>query len=176
MFFIQSGKCDVVVEKQIVMTEMDLEKRRKRKQSIRKRLSMGALFTRSPKQEASDSDDSNDDPLDSQSSFMMTSMRESPNATTVRTVEEAVKELATGDYFGEIALVTDSKRTASIRSRTFTELLVLSRDAFNDITENNRDEREEMKDQILKRCVERAAFSNVVFKPPTNSSFFVQVP
>jgi len=145
MFFIQSGKCDVVVEK--IQPALINETIANRAQRMKKRLSVGALFRAS--NPTNDDDSGYNSGVDSIASNSGISLRKE-NAGA-RTIEEAVKELSVGNYFGEIALVTDSKRTASIRSRTFTELLVLSRVAFNEITENNRDDREEMKDHILKR-------------------------
>lgn len=41
-----------------------------------------------------------------------------------------VGELATGDFFGEIALVSDTQRTATVRCLTACELTVLSREDF----------------------------------------------
>jgi CRP-like cAMP-binding protein len=41
-----------------------------------------------------------------------------------------VGELGTGDFFGEIALVSDVKRTATVRCLSACELTVLSRDDF----------------------------------------------
>jgi Cyclic nucleotide-binding domain len=43
---------------------------------------------------------------------------------------ELVSELGPGDYFGEIALVTGARRTASITTRTPARLLVFNAPAF----------------------------------------------
>lgn len=44
--------------------------------------------------------------------------------------EVVVRRLGAGDVFGEIALVTDSPRTATVRSATAANLLAVDRDAF----------------------------------------------
>jgi RsiW-degrading membrane proteinase PrsW (M82 family) len=44
-----------------------------------------------------------------------------------------VQELATGDYFGETALLTDQTRNATVRVEVDTELLALRRPAFVDL-------------------------------------------
>ncbi len=45
-----------------------------------------------------------------------------------------VGELGAGDFFGEIALVSDSKRTATVRCLTACELTVLSREDFQSLS------------------------------------------
>ena len=45
-----------------------------------------------------------------------------------------LKEFGPGDFFGEIALVSDLKRTATIRCLTPSELTILSRDDFQALT------------------------------------------
>jgi len=143
MFFIQSGKCDVIIEMpRAKKKDDDFVKIESSFQSINSMDSMmkvgKELFNRKQSQ--------------------MVRMRapteksggseESESGLEFEIVEKVVKELEKGDFFGEIALVTHGRRTASIRARTFTELIVLSRDDFMRITENNRDEREAMKEQV----------------------------
>jgi CRP-like cAMP-binding protein len=41
-----------------------------------------------------------------------------------------IKELIKDDYFGEIAFFSDMMRQATIKSRDYTDLLILSRGAF----------------------------------------------
>ncbi|KDO34165.1 hypothetical protein SPRG_19017 [Saprolegnia parasitica CBS 223.65] len=48
--------------------------------------------------------------------------------------EEVLKVLVQGDYFGEISLLMNCKRTANVRACTFAELCVLTRSVFEDIT------------------------------------------
>ncbi|EQC34645.1 hypothetical protein SDRG_07966 [Saprolegnia diclina VS20] len=55
--------------------------------------------------------------------------------------EEILKVLTQGDYFGEISLLMNCKRTANVRACTFAELCVLTRSAFEDITAQYIDDR-----------------------------------
>eukprot|EP00756_Hemistasia_phaeocysticola_P048544 Hpha_TRINITY_DN22964_c0_g1::TRINITY_DN22964_c0_g1_i1::g.154013::m.154013 len=48
---------------------------------------------------------------------------------------EEVFVLKTGDFFGEIALLHNVRRTATVRCRCFCNLLTLGRDSFNEVTE-----------------------------------------
>mmetsp|Transcript_14363 Transcript_14363/g.29565 ORF Transcript_14363/g.29565 Transcript_14363/m.29565 type:complete len:1255 (-) Transcript_14363:67-3831(-) len=160
MFFIQSGKCDVIIEiSKKVDDEEDSPAQKGRIKGWGKKIGkkikerthrekkgggvasgISRMLSMNPNGSGRESIGGNRE-----------SGRMSVNGSVYKVVEKAVKELDAGSYFGEIALITDSRRTASIRSRTFTELLVLCRDDFNRITENNQEDREEMKDQIKKR-------------------------
>ena len=175
MFFIQSGKCDVIIEvttplpPPIKQSNSNVGRLSMALKGGGKRLKKAGTFnfnfkTRMTHHGESDrQDDSDDDqptPSTRQSKGVMNmdhegsqrfSNRVSINGTMYKVMEKSVKELDTGSYFGEIALIIDSRRTASIRSRTFTELLVLTRDDFLRITENNHEDREEMKNQIKAR-------------------------
>jgi len=51
----------------------------------------------------------------------------------VRRAGRNVQELATGDYFGEVALLVDGPRMATVRAREDSELLALRRPAFVEI-------------------------------------------
>ena len=155
MFFIQSGKCDVIIEVIVEAAEVEEQVGKLKSTVFTNIVKSGLGFSKQrkvadyPGRERSDSVFSTDSGRFSTGS----SMRASNRTTSVefKLAEKVVKELETGDYFGEIALITDSRRTASIRSRTFTELLLLSRDDFLRITENNQAEREAMKAQIRQR-------------------------
>ncbi len=47
---------------------------------------------------------------------------------------ERIRLLGVGDFFGEIALFTEGRRTASVRAVEFTEVYWLSKDAFRKVT------------------------------------------
>jgi hypothetical protein len=47
-----------------------------------------------------------------------------------------VKTLKKNDYFGEIALITDVRRTASVQASTFLQVFSLDREAFEDCAED----------------------------------------
>jgi CRP-like cAMP-binding protein len=51
----------------------------------------------------------------------------------------AKKTLGPGDFFGEIALIDDGPRTATVRSVTPMRSLVLSHDQFRDVLRQNAD-------------------------------------
>ena len=49
---------------------------------------------------------------------------------------DVVRELGQGEHFGEVALIKNTRRTLSVRVRGETQLLTLSKDAFNRILGN----------------------------------------
>ena len=173
MFFIQSGKCDVIIEvttplpPRVVQQKSGIGRLSIALKDGTKRLKKAGTFNfvnnfktrmthHAEHHEDSDDEATNSSPSGRQSTTggsgsQRFSNRISINGTMYKVMEKSVKELDTGSYFGEIALIIDSRRTASIRSRTFTELLVLTREDFLRITENNHEDREEMKNQIKAR-------------------------
>jgi NADH dehydrogenase FAD-containing subunit/uncharacterized membrane protein YphA (DoxX/SURF4 family) len=62
-----------------------------------------------------------------------------------------VGELAAGDFFGEIALVSDTKRTATVRCLTACELTVLSREDFHSLSVGSSVLAKAIKHQIEER-------------------------
>ncbi|OQR81338.1 Voltage-gated Ion Channel (VIC) Superfamily [Thraustotheca clavata] len=68
-------------------------------------------------------------------------------------VEEEVvlRLLSQGDFFGEIALLMQCKRTANVRAQTFSELCVLTRDVFEEISSKFIEDRERMEEIIVQR-------------------------
>jgi len=51
--------------------------------------------------------------------------------------DKPIKTLGDGDYFGEIALLSSSKRTATVQAKSQTDLLVLKKEDFAQIIRNN---------------------------------------
>ncbi len=70
-----------------------------------------------------------------------------------------VKELATGDFFGEMSLMTDEKRTATIIAETETEVLILNRDDFADILQRKPAIAERISKILAQRKLELGEFA-----------------
>jgi hypothetical protein len=60
-----------------------------------------------------------------------------------------------GDYFGDLSLILDEKRSASVRAATFSEAFTLAREDFNSI----KSEYPEFRDVLKKISSERSALS-----------------
>jgi thioredoxin reductase (NADPH) len=73
--------------------------------------------------------------------------------------ETNVKTLREGDSFGEIALLTDRRRTATVRAKTDSEVLVMDREAFGRIIASSPAAREEIETRAAKRLEELRAGS-----------------
>jgi CRP/FNR family transcriptional regulator, cyclic AMP receptor protein len=56
---------------------------------------------------------------------------------TVRQDEREVRELGQGDFFGEIALLETSERTATVVAKTEMQLVVLTQSAFKRMIETD---------------------------------------
>ena len=65
--------------------------------------------------------------------------------------DRVLQRLEKGDYFGEIALVLDTKRTCHVRAQTFCELCTLHRAVFERILRRHEGERDVMKSAILEK-------------------------
>lgn len=68
--------------------------------------------------------------------------------------ERVVKVIQAGNYFGEIALMMDSRRTASVRARTFCTLCVLHRLHFQKVLDRYKEDRGELERMIMSRYTE----------------------
>ncbi|TYZ57640.1 hypothetical protein PybrP1_003392 [[Pythium] brassicae (nom. inval.)] len=55
--------------------------------------------------------------------------------------EVVLKVLGQGDYFGEIALLMNCKRTANVRAQVFSELCTLTREVFENISQRYLEDR-----------------------------------
>jgi small-conductance mechanosensitive channel len=66
-----------------------------------------------------------------------------------------ITDLAPPAFFGEMALMTGEKRTATIRARTDVELLELNRDAFGQLFKNHPETAAQMGEIIAVRLTER---------------------
>ncbi|OWZ22430.1 Voltage-gated Ion Channel [Phytophthora megakarya] len=61
--------------------------------------------------------------------------------TTAKAKEAILKVLSQGDYFGEIALLMNCKRTANVRAQVFSELCTLTREVFESISQRYLEDR-----------------------------------
>ena len=64
-------------------------------------------------------------------------------------LEKHLKTCHAGDHFGEIALMMDCQRTASVRALIFSTLCVLHRRHFRDILSRYTDDKEVLEQLIL---------------------------
>ncbi|ETW05625.1 hypothetical protein, variant [Aphanomyces invadans] len=65
--------------------------------------------------------------------------------------ETVLRLLRQGDFFGEIALLMQCKRTANVRAKIFAELCVLTRDVFESISERYVEDRARMERHITEK-------------------------
>ncbi|OQS01458.1 Voltage-gated Ion Channel (VIC) Superfamily [Achlya hypogyna] len=78
--------------------------------------------------------------------------RDGSSVTTGLIEDEVVlRHLTQGDFFGEIALLMQCKRTANVRAQTFSELCVLTREIFEAISAKFTEDRERMEEIIVQR-------------------------
>ncbi|KAL3672429.1 hypothetical protein V7S43_003111 [Phytophthora oleae] len=64
-----------------------------------------------------------------------------PPPSITKTKEVILKVLGQGDYFGEIALLMNCKRTANVRAQVFSELCTLTREVFESISQRYLEDR-----------------------------------
>jgi alkyl hydroperoxide reductase subunit AhpC len=57
---------------------------------------------------------------------------------------DVISELGPGEHFGEVGLLLEGRRTASVRARSEVELLALDRDAFHDLVSGSEPARAEV--------------------------------
>ena len=65
------------------------------------------------------------------------------------TTERFITQFESGHHFGDIALLMEVKRTATVRARTFCELCVLTRDVFLLLTDEMEELQLVMEEQLL---------------------------
>jgi CRP-like cAMP-binding protein len=66
-----------------------------------------------------------------------------------------IRDLTPPAFFGEMALMTGEKRTATIRARSDVELFELKRDAFGELFKNHPETAAQMGEVIAFRMTER---------------------
>jgi ATP-binding cassette subfamily B protein len=67
---------------------------------------------------------------------------------------KVVAHLTNGDCFGEMALVTNEPRSATVTAVEYTELFTLAREEFNNIIMHNRTLKEHIEELVAKRLEE----------------------
>jgi len=68
--------------------------------------------------------------------------------------EKILAVLHPGDYFGEIGLLTEARRNASIRAKTDVELLAMSWDDFRKVIESSEASRKDFADIVRERLAQ----------------------
>jgi CRP-like cAMP-binding protein len=68
--------------------------------------------------------------------------------------EKILAVLHPGDYFGEIGLLTEARRNASIRAKTDVELLAMSWDDFRKVIESSEASRKDFADIMRERLAQ----------------------
>jgi CRP-like cAMP-binding protein len=68
--------------------------------------------------------------------------------------EKILAVLHAGDYFGEIGLLTEARRNASIRAKTDVELLAMNWDDFRKVIESSEASRKDFADIVRERLAE----------------------
>jgi putative ABC transport system ATP-binding protein len=65
--------------------------------------------------------------------------------------EKVVKQLGQGDYFGEVALMTNEKRNATVRAKGVTTCYTLSKDKFRETLDKSQTFQEELRNALAHR-------------------------
>ncbi|KAG6964788.1 hypothetical protein JG688_00007548 [Phytophthora aleatoria] len=122
MYFVQNGVCEVTKEVDVAPVPLPRNPSRLSQATQAAQAVLQRKGTQSPRQ----SNASQLPPL-------------TPVAT--KTKEVILKVLGQGDYFGEIALLMNCKRTANVRAQVFSELCTLTREVFESISQRYLEDR-----------------------------------
>jgi CRP-like cAMP-binding protein len=71
-------------------------------------------------------------------------------------VHDSVAKLATGSFFGEMALVSDDPRNASARTTADSEIFILSRDDFKQLLDTNAELAAQVSNTMVSRMKDNA--------------------
>ncbi|KAG7401121.1 hypothetical protein PHYBOEH_003004 [Phytophthora boehmeriae] len=88
--------------------------------------------------------------------------------------EIVLKVLGQGDYFGEIALLMNCKRTANVRAQVFSELCTLTRDVFESISTRYLEDRTIIEKFIMDNCYGKLQKIRIIKFPPLKRPHFWQ--
>ncbi|OQR86806.1 Voltage-gated Ion Channel (VIC) Superfamily [Achlya hypogyna] len=65
--------------------------------------------------------------------------------------KSVIKLITVGDYFGEIALLMDCRRTACVRAKTFCVLCVLHRSGFRQVIARHKEDKQKLESLIMEK-------------------------
>ncbi|KAF4135235.1 Cyclic nucleotide-binding domain [Phytophthora infestans] len=121
MYFVQNGICEVTKEVDVAPVPLPRNPSRLSQASQVAQAVLHRKGSQSPRQSNA-------------SQLPQTSM-------AIKTKEIILKVLGQGDYFGEIALLMNCKRTANVRAQVFSELCTLTREVFESISQRYLEDR-----------------------------------
>jgi CRP-like cAMP-binding protein len=85
--------------------------------------------------------------------------RDEKRNNLLKAAEDESIFLRRGNFFGEVSLLMETRRTTSVQARTVTELNVLVQEVFEEILRESPEFAEEMKNLVLKRKLHNASTS-----------------